>query len=87
VAQHFLALDPTRQKIHLYVSRKYMPDLMKRDNVILIGSRLGNPWAQLFENRMSFTFERDNPNQIANRAPSKGETATYEYDSSGSVGY
>ena len=87
VAQRFLALDPTRQKIHLYFSRKYMPDLMTRDNVILVGSRFGNPWAELFENRMNFTFEPKNPNEIANRAPSHGESRTYEYSASDSLGY
>ena len=86
-AQRFLALDPTRRKIHLYVSRKYMPDLMKRDNVILVGSRFGNPWAELFENRMNFTFERDNPNEISNRAPAQGESRTYDYSASNPVGY
>jgi hypothetical protein len=36
---------------------------------------------------MNFTFEPDNPNEIANRAPSRGESRTYDYSSSDSVGY
>jgi hypothetical protein len=87
VAERFLALDPSRQKIHLYFSRKYMPDLMKRDNVILVGSRLGNPWAELFENRMNFTFDTGNSNQIVNRAPVHGEDRTYRFPPSDPVGY
>jgi len=87
VAERFLALDPTRQKIHLYFSRKYMPDLMKRDNVILLGSRYGNPWADLFEGHMNFTFDTENPNQITNRTPVRGEPQTYTYSSSDSIGY
>jgi len=86
-AQRFIALDPARRKIHLYVSRKYMPDLMKRDNVILVGSRFGNPWAELFENRMNFTFEPENLNEIANRTPVRGEARSYDYSPSNSVGY
>jgi len=87
VLQSFLALDPARQKIRLYSSRKYMPDLIMRDNVILIGSRFGNPWVQLFENRMNFVFEPDNPNQIMNRAPAPGESPVYEYSPTASIGY
>jgi hypothetical protein len=87
VLQSFLALDPGRQKIRLYSSRKYMPDLIMRDNVILIGSRFGNPWAQLFESRMNFVFQPDNQNQIVNRTPASGEAPVYEYSPNGSVGY
>jgi hypothetical protein len=87
VAQRILALDPARQKIRLYSARKYMPDLIDRDNVILMGSRFGNPWAELFENRMNFVFNPQNPNQIIDRAPAKGESPTYDYASSGAFGY
>ena len=87
VAQRLLALDPTRQKIHFYLARKYQPDLIRRDNVILIGSRFGNPWAELFEKRMNFIFSTENPNQIVNRAPKDGESRTYEFGTPGSDGY
>lgn len=87
VAQRFLALDPTRQKMHFYLARKYQPDLIRRDNVILIGSRFGNPWAELFEKRMNFIFNPDNPNQIVNRAPRDGESRTYEFGDPSSDGY
>lgn len=87
VVQDFLSLDPTRQKIHLYASRKYMPDLMMHDNVILVGSPFGNPWAQLFEGRMNFSFEQDNPNEILNRNPSPSESHAYDFTQDGSVGY
>ncbi len=87
VAQRFLALDPTRQKIHFYLARKYQPDLIRRDNVILIGSRFGNPWAELFGKRMNFIFNPENPNQIVNRDPKGGESRTYEFGTPGSDGY
>jgi hypothetical protein len=87
VAQRFLALDPTRQKLHFYLARKYQPDLIRRDNVILIGSRFGNPWAELFEKRMNFIFNPENTNQIVNRAPKDGESRTYEFGTPGSDGY
>ncbi len=87
VAQRILALDPARQKIHFYAARKYMPDLIDRDNVILLGSRYGNPWVDLFENRMNFLFNPQNPNQITNRVPAKGEPPVYDYASDGDFGY
>ena len=55
--------------------------------MILVGSRFGNPWAELFDSRMNFVFEPDNPNEITNRAPSSGEAHTYGYTPSGSIGY
>jgi len=87
VAQRMLALDPARQKLHFYLARKYQPDLMRRDNVILMGSRYGNPWAELFDSSMNFTFNPKNPNQILNLAPKAGESATYDFDVSSSVGF
>jgi len=87
VAQRMLALDPTRQKLHFYLARKYQPDLMRRDNVILMGSPYGNPWSELFESRMNFTFDRKNPYRLLNRSPRAGESAAYDFDVSGSVGF
>jgi hypothetical protein len=85
LAQHFLALDPLGKNIRLYIARKYMPDLIKRNNVILVGSRFGNPWDELFEKQMNFTFDFDNPNKIVNRAPVAGESPAYTW--AGSEGY
>lgn len=87
VSQRILALDPARQKLHLYVARKYQPDLIRRDNVILLGSRYGNPWVGLFEKQLNFTFSPTNPNEIVNRAPKDGESRTYEFGTPGSDGY
>lgn len=87
VAQRILALDPNRKTVHLYFSRKYMPDMIKRDNVILIGSPFGNPWAELFSGHMNFSFEPSNPNEIVDRSPVQGESRTYEYTPEGSFGY
>jgi hypothetical protein len=86
-AQHILKLDPARQKLHFYLARKYQPDLIRRDNVILIGSRYGNPWAELFDGRMNFTFDLKNPYEILNLAPKAGESALYDFSASSSVGY
>lgn len=76
LARRLLALDPLGRNMHLYNARNYMPDLIKRDNVILIGARKSNPWDELFDNRMNFITEFDSP-KVTNRTPIKGEQATY----------
>jgi hypothetical protein len=79
LARRILALDPLGTSIHLYNSRGYLPDLTKRDNVILIGGRISNPWDDLFESHMNFVaqFSTDGPITVLNRAPIKGEQAVY----------
>jgi hypothetical protein len=56
-----------------------MPALTKRDNVILIGGDISNPWDDLFQDRMNFTakFMPDGSIMVANRAPARGEQAIY----------
>jgi hypothetical protein len=79
LANRILRLDPLGETIHLYNARDYMPDLSNRDNVILIGGRLSNPWDDLFEGRMNFTVRFDNSgsNVVVNRSPAAGEQASY----------
>lgn len=79
LARRILALDPLGQNIHVYHARNYMPALTKRDNVILIGGKISNPWDNLFEDRMNFTvnFEPDGSIMVSNRAPTAGEQAIY----------
>jgi hypothetical protein len=80
LAQRLLSLDPLGKEIHLYSARDFMPELTRRDNVILIGGSLSNPWDDLFESRMNFvtTFADDGSIAVANRAPARGEQAIYE---------
>jgi len=83
LALRILALDPLGRNIHLYNARNYTPDLIKRDNVILIGARKSNPWDELFDSQMNFITEFDKP-RVINRAPAAGEQAVYpETDSDG----
>jgi hypothetical protein len=87
LARRILALDPLGQSIHLYSARNYMPGLTKRDNVILIGGRISNPWDDLFQNQMNFTvrFDANKTIMVVNRAPARGEQASYSQ--TGSVQY
>lgn len=96
MAKHLDDLDPLNTQIHMYFARGYNPAFLKRHNVVLFGTRLSNPWMEIFENRLVFPAQR-NPNVtnpaaagapreiIANRTPASGEQATYT--PSGAVGY
>jgi hypothetical protein len=58
------------------------------DNLILLGHKKGNPWVELFEERMNFRYEFDwstRIGKIINTAPRKGERASYsaEYGQQG----
>ena len=79
LARHILALDPPGKKIHLYNARDYTPDLIKQDNVILIGSTFTNPWGELFESRLNFIVKFDNNGvaTVTNRVPFAGEQKLY----------
>jgi hypothetical protein len=87
LAQRIVALDPLGKNVHLYYARDYMPALIKQDNVILIGSSIANPWAELFESHMNFIAKStsDTPTYIINRSPSAGEQAIYT--PTDSIGY
>lgn len=96
MAQHLDDLEPVGDKIHIYFARNYLPSLMKRDNVILFGTELSNPWFELFQNRLVFAIQRNpsvaDPTQrgaareiVADRAPAAGEQAVYT--PSTAVGY
>ncbi len=84
LARRILALDPRGGKIHLYNARNYMPELIKRDNIILIGARKSNPWDELFDRRLNFITDFHSP-RVLNRDPSPGEQPSYA--NSDSVGY
>jgi hypothetical protein len=79
LARRILGLDPLGKKIHLYNARNYMADLIKRDNVVLIGGRISNPWESLFESRMNFAvqFDVSGPITVVNRTPATGEQQIY----------
>jgi len=79
LGQRILALDPEGKNLHLYSAREYMSPLLSRDNVILIGGPISNPWQQLFANRLNFVEEPDSSrmNPIRNRAPAHSEQPVY----------
>jgi hypothetical protein len=87
LAQSILVLDPLKRKMHLYFSREYIPEFVKRDNVVLFGGPIASPWMELFESRLNFTVERsyDRVGHVIDNAPSQSEQETYTANDS--VGY
>jgi hypothetical protein len=79
IAQHILALNPLGKNVHLYNAREYVPALINQDNVILLGSRIANPWDELFESQLNFvvTSDRNGFSTVSNRAPTAGEQKVY----------
>lgn len=76
LARRILALDPLGRRLRLFNARNYMPELINRDNVILIGAQKTNPWDELFNDRMNFVVEFDKP-RVVNRSPASGEQPVY----------
>jgi len=80
VAQRILALDPGTPNVFLAYARDYSADAIKRDNVILIGSRKSNPWVDLFADQLDFSVHYDsalNESVVANLRPHPGEQPVY----------
>jgi hypothetical protein len=79
LALRILAMDPLHKNIHIYYAHDYRPDLIQQDNMILLGSRLTNPWDDLVGSRMNFVpkFDSNDITTITNLAPGAGEQAFY----------
>jgi len=73
------SLDPLNPKLHFYNAREYTPQLLQKDNVILLGNPTSNLWYQWFENSLNFTEipMAAGASPVINRAPKPGESATY----------
>ncbi len=87
LALRILALDPLHKNMNLYYARDYRPDLIRQDSMILLGSRLTNPWDDLVGSRMDFVpkFDSNDITTITNLEPAPGEQQFYTRTDS--VGY
>jgi hypothetical protein len=78
LALQFLALDPLHRNIHMYFARDYMPDLLLRHSLILIGAQTANPWDDLFQGKMNFIVDPEAASwAVLNRKPGAGEQPAY----------
>jgi hypothetical protein len=53
------------------------------NNIIFLGHRKANPWVELFDNQLNFTYEwhpEARKGLMRNRAPKPGESETYEWN-------
>ncbi len=91
-AQQIQGLIPASSPTQLTLSRYYLADAIKRNNVILIGGKKANPWVHLFEDQINFVTDFDNGGSqafVSNLHPKPGEQARYtvSYDPNALVGY
>lgn len=77
VMRRILALDTSGHRIHYYKSRNFVADMFARDNVVLLGNGLSNPFEQPFRDRMNFVANAFVFNSVTNRAPAAGEQRVY----------
>jgi hypothetical protein len=84
-ARQIIMLPGLAQHFHVTVPRLYPPDLMKRNNLIVVGGKKSNPWAGFFDDQVTFTLESDMAtaqNFVLNRHPAPGEPREYRADGS-----
>ena len=75
-------------RIQLGYARDLRPNDLKNRPVILLGSKEGMPWVQLFEDKMNFVLVHDHQNQrfvVLNRLPQSNELSRYEAALTGPV--
>ncbi len=80
VAQRIEALHHGSPSVHVSFAREFTADSVKRDNVILIGSRKSNPWVDLFADQMNFLVRYDaslDQSFVEDLHPRPGEQAQY----------
>jgi hypothetical protein len=87
-AQQIITLPGLTEHFHVTVPRLYPADLMKRNNLIILGGKKSNPWAGFFDDRLNFTLEYNtvtSQNFVLNHHPGSGEQANYQPDENASL--
>lgn len=72
--------NPRNDRVLIMHARDFQPMRLKTNNVVLIGSKRSDPWAELFEPQMNFQYSYEgHPAQTAirNVKPQPGEKALY----------
>jgi len=75
-----LANPRGQQQLNVVFARDFRIRDVNSDNLILFGSRRSNPWVELFDGRLNFEFDYDEPSMkafIRNRSPRPGEQQFY----------
>src|SRR4051794_123605 len=66
--------------LSVVIARDFRMRELNRDNTVLVGYGVSNPWIQVFEPSLSFRLENDgehNRTMVVNREPRAGEEARY----------
>jgi hypothetical protein len=74
--------EENRSSLEVRYARDARPTDMRQGNIILIGAGDANPWVQLFEQKMNFSFSNDRLHHIysvLNREPQGNEPAKWEF--------
>jgi hypothetical protein len=58
-AKRIIELNPVSPDVKLKFAREYSAEDFKTNNAILIGSRISNPWVDLFNSRLNFRLQYD----------------------------
>ena len=75
-----LAYPPDRHPTTIHFARDFPAEKLGNANVIIVGSKRSNPWAEPLEKSMDFRFEYDGQTQlttIRNLKPGAGEQHSY----------
>lgn len=73
-------LRDTQDSLDVRYARDLRLDDLKQGNAILLGTHESNPWVELFESSMNFTFQNNlaaGTTSMVNRHPQTGEQAIY----------
>ena len=73
-------LPDAKESLDIRYARDLRLDDLKKGNAILLGTHESDPWVELFESSMNFTFRNDlaaGTTSMANRHPMPGEEALY----------
>lgn len=71
---------PRNDRVLIMHARDFQPMRLKTNNVVLIGSKRSDPWAELFEPQMNFQYSYEGhpaETAIRNLRPLPGEAALY----------
>ncbi len=66
--------------LSVVIARDFRMRELNRDNTVLVGYGLSNPWVQVFEPSLNFRLEKDpehNNSMVVNREPNVGEQSRY----------
>ena len=73
-------LPDAQESISVHYARDLRLDDLKQGNAILLGTHESDPWVELFESSMNFTFRNDlaaGTTSMTNRHPLAGEPASF----------